>query len=210
MIRAIVRIARAGVAAAAILGGLGGLAGCGGCEPWDLDLERMIDQPRFTSYEQCEACPERSIMMMPPAGTVPRSQELGPTAVVRGRAGGAYLAQIPLPVDRGVLERGRDRFDIYCAACHGRLGNGVSQVAENMALRKPANLLDAPYLDYPPGRIFTAITSGYGLMRSYAAELPAGDRWAVVAYVRALQLSQHVALGELPPRVQDEARPWLK
>lgn len=207
MIRAIVAPALAGLAG---LAGAAGLGGCGGCGEWNLDLERMIDQPRFTSYEQCEVCPERSIMMMPPAGTVPRSEQLGPVAVVRGRAGGAYLAQIPIPVDRRVLERGRDRFEIYCAACHGRLGNGSSQVAENMALRKPANLLDAPYLDYPPGRIFSTITSGYGLMRSYAGELPADDRWAVVAYVQALQLSQHLALGDLPPRAQHEARPWLK
>jgi mono/diheme cytochrome c family protein len=109
-----------------------------------------------------------------------------------------------------VVLRGRNRFDIYCAACHGRLGDAASKVAENMTLRKPANLLTAPYLTYPPGRIAAAIAEGYGLMRSYAAELPVEDRWAVVAYVKALQLSQHATLGELPAPVQQEAARWLK
>ena len=77
-------------------------------------------------------------------------------------------------------------------------------------LRRPANLLTAPYTDYPPGRIFTTITQGYGLMRSYAGELPIADRWAVVAYVQALQLSQHAELDALPAQIRSEASRWLK
>jgi mono/diheme cytochrome c family protein len=185
-------------------------AGCGGCGEWDLDLERMLEQPRFTSYEACDVCKQGSIMMMPPAGTVSRSHRLGPPELVTGRAGGNYLPAIPTKIDRGVLARGEDRFDIYCAACHGRLGNAVTQVAAHMKLKMPANLLVAPYDDYPPGRIFATITEGYGLMRSYANDLPLEDRWAVVAYVKALQMSQHVALGDLPAARREEARRWLK
>jgi mono/diheme cytochrome c family protein len=179
-----------------------------GCN--DCDLNRMIDQPHYTTYEACEACPDGTIMMLPPAGTVARTTPIDPPALATGRTAAGYLPRIPLAVDRGVLARGRDRFDIYCAACHGRLGDGVSKVAENMTLRKPANLLAPPYLDYPPGRIAAAIGEGYGLMRSYAAELPPEDRWAVVAYVKALQRSQHVTLDELPAPVQQEAGRWLK
>lgn len=185
-------------------------AGCGGCGEWDLDLERMINQPKYTTYEPCEVCTNGSIMLMPPAGTVSRTKQLGPIAVIRGRTADQYDAAIPLRVDRHMLDRGRDRFDVFCAACHGRLGNGHTKVAENMALRKPVDLLTAPYVDYAPGRIFITITQGYGLMRSYAAELTVEDRWAVVAYVQALQLSQHVALGELSPPAQEEARRWLR
>lgn len=184
--------------------------GCGGCGKWDLDLERMIDQPRFTSYEACQVCAKGSIMMMPPAGTISRSHRIGPPALVSGRVDGNYVQAIPIKVDRRVLARGRDRFDIYCAACHGRLGNGISQVAENMKLRKPADLLVAPYSEYPPARIFVTITDGYGLMRSYANELSVEDRWAVTAYVKVLQLSQHVAFDELPAARHEEARRWLK
>jgi mono/diheme cytochrome c family protein len=149
-------------------------------------------------------------MMLPPPGTVARTAPIDPPEFATGRTSAGYVPQIPLAVDRGVLARGRNRFDLYCAACHGRLGDAASKVAENMTLRKPANLLTPPYLDYPPGRIAAAIAEGYGLMRSYAAELPVEDRWAVVAYVKVLQRSQHASLDELPAPIQQEAAPWLK
>ena len=193
------------IATLVALAGLAALAAC------DLDLERMIDQPRFTSYEACEVCPDGTIMLQPPDGTVARDAELGSSELVRGRtAADAYVGRFPIALDARVLARGRDRFDIFCAACHGRLGDGISQVAENMTLRKPANLLAPPYPSYPPGRIFAVVTEGFGVMRSYAGELPVHDRWAVVAYVQALQLSQRVALDELPPPIREEARRWLK
>lgn len=175
----------------------------------DLDLERMIDQPRFTSYEACEVCPDGTIMMSPPEGAVARGPRAANPAVADGRAGGAWVAEIPIPVDRALLSRGRGRFDIFCAACHGRLGNGVSQVAENMVLREPPSLLRPPVSDYPAGRVYAAITAGYGLMRSYANELPPVDRWAVVAYVEALRLSQGTDLARLPAALRREASPWL-
>jgi Cytochrome C oxidase, cbb3-type, subunit III len=186
------------------------LSGCGGCGTWDLDLERMIDQPHYTSYERCDTCPTGSIMMMPPVGTKARSVEVGPVELVRGRKDGKYVTAIPIEVDRLTLMRGQNRFDTFCATCHGRLGNGLSRVAQQMRLRKPVDLLQQQYVNYPAGRVFTAITEGYGFMRSYAGELPLRDRWAVVAYVQALQLSQRVAIGDLPSEAQTEARRWLK
>lgn len=176
----------------------------------DADLQRMVDQPRYTTYEQCEVCPEGTIMMDPPAGTVPRDGVQASGDAGRSGPGGGYLQQIPIALDMATLARGRDRFDIYCAACHGRMANGASQVAENMTLRKPPNLLAPPYTEYPPGRMFVVISEGFGLMRSYAAELPVADRWAVIAYLKALELSQSVRVGDLAPQVQKEAEPWLK
>lgn len=185
------------------------IAGCGGS--CGLDLERMGDQPKYTAYEACDVCPEGTIMMQPPAHTVRRDAVIAPTDVAQGRApGGGWVDAIPMAVDAPLLVRGRSRFDIYCAACHGRLGNGISKVAENMALRPPPNLLGPPYDTYPPGRIYAVISEGFGLMRSYAVELDLRDRWAVVAYLQVLQLAQHVALSELPPDRQEEAKRWLK
>lgn len=182
------------------------LSGCSGC-----DLERMIEQPRFTYYEACDICPEGTIMMQPPEGTVSRTASLGSRELEQGRvASGAWVTEFPVQLSEGVLARGKNRYEIFCAACHGRLGNGINQVSENMLLRPPPNLLAAPYTEYPPGRFFAVINEGFGLMRSYASELSAADRWAVVAYLQALQLSQHIALGELPPPMQQEARRWLK
>lgn len=188
------------------------LLAASGCDlhPMDWDLNRMIVQPHYTTYEACEVCPNGTIMMMPPPGTVARTTPIHPIDVATGRTASGYLPQVPIPIDRALLTRGRDRFDIYCAACHGRLGNGLSQVAENMTLRKPVNLLAPSYLDYPPGRITAVIVEGYGLMRSYAAELPLRDRWAVAVYVKALQLSQGAVLGDLPAPIQKEAARWLK
>ncbi len=175
-----------------------------------LDLERMIDQPRYATYQRCEVCPDDTIMMSPPPGTVSRMAVLGPSALTRGRVGASFVDEIPVAVDRAVLVRGKNRFDIFCAACHGRRGDSLSQVAENMTLRRPPNLLAAPYTTYPPGRVFAAITDGFGLMRSYAAQLPIDDRWAVVAYLEALQLAQHVSVDELPPAAREEAQRWLR
>ena len=96
------------------------LSGCSGC-----DLERMIEQPRFTYYEECSICPEGTIMMQPPEGTVSRSASLGPRELEQGRtASGAWVTQIPMPISKGVLARGKNRFDIFCAACHGPQGKG--------------------------------------------------------------------------------------
>jgi mono/diheme cytochrome c family protein len=177
-----------------------------GCN--DCSLNRMTDQPRFSAYDACKVCPNGTIMMMPPEGTVARGTPITRPEIATGHQGSAYVQEIPIAVDRAVIERGHDRFDIFCAACHGRLGDGRSQVAENMTLRKPANLQNPKYLDYPPGRIAAVIAEGYGLMRAYTDELPVNDRWAVVAYVKVLQLSQHVPLATLPAAVQQEAPRW--
>jgi mono/diheme cytochrome c family protein len=107
---------------------------------------------------------------------------------------GAYVADFPLEIDVADVRWGRTRFEIFCATCHGTLGTGQTQVAENMRLRKPPSLHSAAIRAYPPGRIFAVISRGYGLMPSYAGQLSVADRWAVVAYVQALQLSQDFSL----------------
>lgn len=197
------RVARMLTALAVIAG-----TGATGCD--HVDLERMIDQKKFKSYQSCDLFPDGTIMQDPPVGTISRDHLVAPYAVTRGVNASGWTQTIPIEIDREVVERGRNRFDIFCAACHGRLGNGVSQVAENMKLRQPPSLIDPPYLSYPPGRVFAVITEGFGLMRSYSAQLTVGDRWAVVAYLRALQLSQRSQLDQLPAKVQREAQPWLK
>lgn len=180
----------------------------GGCD--NLDLERMIDQERVDVYEQSRVFEDRMAMQVPPEGTIPRSRNLAYGPEATGIQDGRYIQQIPIPVTRELLERGRDRFSIFCAACHGVLGNGASKVAENMALRPPPSLLDPPVSGYLPGRLFTIITDGYGLMPSYAVELSRTDRWAVIAYVQALKLSQHANVNELPPQMRRATREALQ
>ena len=110
---------------------------------------------------------------------------------------GKALAVSPLPPDAKALARGRARFEVTCAVCHGLLGDGESQVALNMSLRRPPSL--HAFRDVPDGHVFRVISEGFGLMPSYAAELRIEDRWAVVAYVRALQLSQYATVDQVPP-----------
>ena len=125
-------------------------------------------------------------------------------------ASGDYLSSVPLPVDRPLLERGQNRFDVICAACHGLLGDGQSEVTRHMEQRRPPSLLDERVRAFPAGRIFRVIGSGYGLMPSYAWALGARDRWAVVAYLRALEMSQMVRLDDLGASARRQAEAALR
>jgi mono/diheme cytochrome c family protein len=150
------------------------LAGCGQQAAVDRALERMREQPRYEAYKA------------PPEGTVPRERVLdGILATGRDRAGG-YVAELPAAFTDGLLDRGRTRFGIFCAACHGAGGWGGSIVAGNMVERRPPSLHDAKVLALPPGRIYEIVRAGSGRMPGYAGELSVEDRWAVVAYLLAL------------------------
>ena len=171
-------------------------------------LDPMQRQPKYKAYQSSEYYDDGLAMRAPPAGTVPYHAIVDP-AILNGRGpDGKALATSPLPATDALLATGRKRFDINCAVCHGTLGDGMSQVAMNMSLRRPPSL--HLYRDRPDGYLYQVISEGFGVMPSYAQQLSVEERWAVVAYVRALQLSQHAALTDLPPalreRVQKEAR----
>jgi len=176
----------------------------------EIDLERMLDQHKAEPFEASPFFADGQAMRAPPAGTVPTTRLTGPVELRSGRnASGEYVSTLPVPLDAALLERGQDRFRIFCRTCHGALGDGQSPVAENMKLRRPPSLHEPRIRDFPPGRIFRVVTDGYGLMPSHADALDVRDRWAVVAFVRALQLSQSVPLAELPQTLRTEAAPWL-
>lgn len=177
-----------------------------GCE---VDLNRMSEQPSFGVYDPSRYFADGTIMRHPPAGTVPRARPLLAPEVRAGVEDGAVLARVPVDVTEALLARGQNRYEIFCATCHGSTGMGETQVGENMQ-RRPPPLVLPPVRDYPAGRIYRAVAEGYGLMRAYDAELPVLDRWAVVAYVQALQLGHAIALDALPPDMQTEARSWLQ
>jgi mono/diheme cytochrome c family protein len=194
---------RAGLRRVAPLAWLALGAGC------QVDLERMLEQHKAKAYDQTPFFEDGQVMRPPPRDTVPVTRITHAPALTTGSQGGAYVQTIPIPVDAELLKRGEDRFRIFCRTCHGPLGDGQSEVAENMKLRKPPSLHEARIVSFPPGQLFRVVSEGYGLMPAYADALPVSDRWAVVAFVRALQLSQNVALADLPQDLRDEARPWL-
>ena len=104
---------------------------------------------------------------------------------------------IPVSVTRELLERGRDRFQICCTPCHGRMGKGDGMVVERGFRAPPSYHIDR-LREAPPGHFFDVITNGFGAMASYASRIPTRDRWAIIAYIRALQLSQHATLDDAP------------
>jgi mono/diheme cytochrome c family protein len=170
----------------------------------DPHLNRMLKQEKRLAYEEDPVLPMGMAMQQPPDGTLPLSAISGQPLVTTGVAGGRWAERIPLRVDRPLIEEGRKRFDVLCATCHGVLGDGNSLVADKMALRRPPNLLDASIRSYVPGRVFQTIREGYGLMPSYAVQLSVRETWGVVAYVRALQLSQGAQIAALPTDVRTQ------
>lgn len=190
-------------------------AGClavalAGCQNGHFDFARMLAQKKATPFTASSVFPNGMAMQSPPPGTFSRESELGPSDVTLGEVGGTPVAHVPLPLTPALFARGQNRFGIYCAACHGVLGDGHSEVAKNMTLRPPPSLHEPRIVALPDGYVFSVISHGYGMMPSYAWALPVHDRWAVIAYVRALERSQHVALADLPPDLRREAEPWLK
>ena len=179
-----------------------------GAEPGELDaldLERMLDQRRYGPYQESDLFDDGSAMRHPPGGSVPNDRVTGDPGLTHGFTGGTYEARIPVPVTIELLRYGKDRFEITCAACHGVAGDGESVVARNMTLRRPPSLVDARVQAFPPGRVYRVIVEGYGLMRSYEHQIPLMDRWAIVAYVKALGKSRVTALDALPPPLRERA-----
>ena len=177
----------------------------------NVDLERMLDQKKAEPFEASAVFSDGKAMRVPPAGTVAANRQLGPPELVSGRTReGSYIDRIPVSIDAARLSRGEQRFQIFCRACHGALGDADSPVAAAMELRKPVKLLEPRIAALPAGQVYRVISEGFGLMPSYGTQLAIEDRWAVVAYVQALQLSQSAKLAELPEELQVEAEPWLQ
>ena len=168
-------------------------------------------QPKANRYRESKFYSDGLTMQAPPAGSVPRERiTLNPRLTTGREPDGPiqtngeplpmYVTTIPVPMSRKLLDVGRKRYDITCGTCHGMLGDGDSIVARQMALRPPPSL--HRYTDRPAGYLYEVISKGFGMMASYAAELTIEERWAVVAYVRALQLSQGTPAVELPADVR--------
>lgn len=181
-----------------------GLASTVGAGCSTAEIDPMERQPKFKPYAETELFADGRAMRQWPEGTVPRERIIGQPALTEGQIGEAPVDRIPVTVDVATLRRGRDRYDIYCAPCHGIAGDGKGIISDKVAQRLPPSLHDQYIRDYPVGRIYKAIAQGYGLMPSYGYELDAQDRWAVVAYVRALQRSQSAKLDELPADVRQK------
>jgi mono/diheme cytochrome c family protein len=169
----------------------------------------MYDQPKYEPMERSKFFSDgTSARPLPPdsllhaqgpfAGT--SSGRIGEEAVLRDRA--AMNAEaIPYPVTMQLLKRGQERYSIYCLPCHGPVGGGDGLVARR-GFPHPASYHSEGLRQAPDRHFFNVITNGYGIMYSYADRVEPPDRWAIVAYIRTLQLSQHADVSLLPPELQ--------
>jgi mono/diheme cytochrome c family protein len=129
-------------------------------------------------------------------GTVPRGMAENADAFHTGKAGGAFVTSIPVTVDSALLARGQDRFNTFCSPCHGRTGEGDGMIVQR-GFPKPNSYHQDSVRAKPDGFYFDVITNGFGRMYSYAPSVPVADRWAIVSYIRALQLSRQVEAARL-------------
>jgi mono/diheme cytochrome c family protein len=184
------------------------LSGCEGVVP-AIDWQQMIDQHKAQPFEASPFFADGRAMQAPPEHSVPRDRVLGDPALTDGIEGGKFVDTSPLPPTSALLAVGRARFETFCAACHGLDGSGRSEVARSMERRKPPSLLAADVVEAPAGRIFQIVTQGYGLMPRFSWELTPRERWAVVAWLRVLQLASSVEVDRLPPAQRDAMRAAL-
>jgi Cytochrome C oxidase, cbb3-type, subunit III len=185
------------------------LAACDQSPFPDLDLERMIHQKKYLPYASSEFFADGKAMRSPPAGAVAHDRPMVDPARSTGMMDGRYVEPIPMEVSKAMMDRGHERFDIFCAPCHGIAGDGESMVAANMQLRRPPSLVNTEVRSFPAGKIFQIVSEGYGFMRPYSDALSIDDRWAVIWYVRALQLRSGVSLDRLPLALQSRAKAEL-
>jgi mono/diheme cytochrome c family protein len=157
----------------------------------------MHDQPKYIPLRQSTFFVDQRSARPPVAGTVARGQLREDTLLYTGKVNGADATMFPFPIDEPVLRRGRERFDIYCSPCHARTGEGDGMIVRR-GYRHPPSFHDERLRTVAVGHFFDVMTNGFGAMPDYAAQVSAEDRWAIAAYIRALQLSAHATIDDVP------------
>jgi mono/diheme cytochrome c family protein len=170
--------------------------------------EDMHNQPRYEPLEPSEFFEDgRSSRPLVP-GTVQYGAAPSDDVMFTGRNGGELATELPMELTEVLLNRGQERFNIYCSVCHSRTGDGNGMIVQR-GYRQPPNLHSDRLRGVPVGHFFDVMTNGFGAMPSYSLQVPAEDRWAIAAYIRALQLSQFATGDDIPAdiRAQLDAAP---
>lgn len=180
----------------------------------------MQDQPRYKPYKQSDFFADKRASRDLPAGTVPRGQLREDKALYTGKkenadpnaqvqtttdaSGNTLVAsfpnaieEFPVFVDKALIDRGEERYKVFCIVCHGPVGNGDGMIVRR-GFSKPPTFNDDRLRNAPVGHFFDVITNGQGRMNSYAHQVPVADRWAIIAYIRTLQISQNPNAQPLP------------
>lgn len=158
-------------------------------------VQEMANQPRIDTYEQ-HPTPDGQVFREQVAGTVARGQSYESTSETTGRQGSELVPRIPIPVTMALVERGRERYGIFCSHCHGLAGDGDGMVVQRGFHTPPSYHIDR-LRAAPDGHFFNMITNGSARMPAFSGRIEPRDRWAVTAYIRALQTSRHATGDEL-------------
>lgn len=157
----------------------------------------MHDQPRYEPLEGSNFFQDGRASRPMVAGTVARGQLHLDEHLYTGKVGGEFVKTFPFAIDQKILKRGQERYNIYCTPCHDQLGTGQGMIVQR-GFRPPPSFHIDRLRDAAPGYFFDVITNGFGAMYSYADRVSPQDRWAIIAYVRVLQLSQNATMDEVP------------
>ncbi len=168
----------------------GCMRGCTSSSPPIHPNYSMFNQPKYRPYAASEFFYDGAAMRLPVPGTVARGHLRQDTVLESGKnADDSPVASSPVPLDDALVERGRDRYGIYCQPCHDERGEGKGVLFQRAKV-PTANLLERRIRDLPDGALFDTITNGKGLMPAYRYPIRVHDRWAIVAYVRSLEKAQ--------------------
>ena len=167
----------------------------------------MHDAPRVEAYEATDAFEDGRGGRPLGEGTVPRGWLNDDEQLTTGKVDGQLVDEFPFPVTREVLDRGRERYNAYCTPCHGPNGLGNGMIVQR-GLKVPPSFHDDRLRTSPAGYYFDVMTNGFGVMQDYRSQVDVNDRWAITAYIRALQLSQRATLADVPQdKVADLDKP---
>jgi len=210
-----------GLVAAAVVQVMG-VRGTPSERPPIIVISDMDFQPRYNAQASSPFFADRRAMRTPPAGTVPfgggdyecdaGTPRQNPDFLqdddyyYRGKQGDAWAVQNPLKVDVNLLRRGQDRYNIQCALCHGATGTG-NGIMTRYGMAGVASITDELHALMSDGEFYSIITNGKGRMMPYAPQIKVSDRWAIVAYMRALMRSQNASLSDVPESMRGELNP---
>jgi mono/diheme cytochrome c family protein len=157
----------------------------------------MHDAPRYEPLEASTFFANGQASRMLVANTVARGTLREDTHLNEAKVDGQLATTFPMPVTADVMARGQERFNVFCSPCHGRTGSGNGVVVQR-GFRAPPSYHEDRLRNAPVGYFFDVMTNGFGAMQDYASQVPVADRWAIAAYIRALQLSQRATVADVP------------
>ena len=171
-----------------MIGACVALAGC---------RQDMHQAPRLDPLEASTFFRDGRAARISMPNTVARGQLRENEHLYMGRVGGQPATEFPMPVTAEMMERGRERFTVFCSPCHGATGVGNGMIVQR-GFRRPPSYHEERLVNAPIGYFFDVMTNGFGAMQDYSAQVPVADRWAIAAYIRALQYSRRASMDDVP------------